>query len=365
MKRFILFILLLVMGISFVSCTLPGIDKATGSDPEGNENEEMSKDVLEDDTGESGTSEESSNVPKSEETVSNGSDGNTTTSITLYYQDGMGYLIPVTRQIPKQEGIARAAVNGLIDNSQNREELMYYGLYPVIPKGTEVRGIDIDDGIAEIDFNENILNYESAKAERNIICSLVYTLTGFKTITGVKVLVNGINPDSLKFSTDVSGILDRGNILINTGKINLEEGVGKSDVYYIRQGIDQRSYYVPVSYEHDIVANEDKPAEIMDLYGREPGNNDLQSLIPKGTELTESSIEGDVLALNFNHSIKNYGGTASEDAIIRQIMYSMKQIKGINKLRIAIEGERTHLPEGTDISRDLILPAYINGIEEN
>ena len=72
--------------------------------------------------------------------------------VTLYYQDIDGYLIPMTRWVDKQPGIARAALDGLTDSAITREELRYYGIYPVLPVNTEVLGINIKDGIAIVDL---------------------------------------------------------------------------------------------------------------------------------------------------------------------------------------------------------------------
>jgi len=58
-----------------------------------------------------------------------------------------------------------------------------------------------------------------------------------------------------------------------------------------------------------------------------------------------SRIEGNLLILDFNKEIKNYGGTAREEGILKQILYSMKQLKNIEKIRILIEGKKDHLPK--------------------
>ena len=38
----------------------------------------------------------------------------------------------------------------------------------------------------------------------------------------------------------------------------------------------------------------------------------------------------------------------------------MKQISGIEKVRIMVNSKRSTLPEGTDISKDVIIPSLIN-----
>lgn len=147
-------------------------------------------------------------------------DINSGITVTLYYQNADAMIMPVSREIPRQEGIARAAVSGLIDSPLCREELDYYKLYPVLPAGTEILGLTIRDGIATIDFNDNILNYNSIRDEINIFSSIVYTLTEFDTIDNVIIWVNGYQDIDLKFDSDISGHLNRENIMINGDKLN-------------------------------------------------------------------------------------------------------------------------------------------------
>ena len=40
----------------------------------------------------------------------------------------------------------------------------------------------------------------------------------------------------------------------------------------------------------------------------------------------------------------------------------MKQIEGVERIRILIEGKSEELPEGTDISRDIAIPTEINDV---
>ncbi|HHV98790.1 MAG TPA: GerMN domain-containing protein [Clostridiaceae bacterium] len=283
-------------------------------------------------------------------------------AITIYYQDKDRYLVPVTRRVPKHEGLARTAVTGLIDSAANREELSYYGLYPVLPKGTEILGINIKDRIAIIDFNNKVLDYADSDEESNIVASVVYTLTEFKTIDGVRILFNGYTKEKLKFGTNVSGVLTRKNILINNeNRVNLDQGNNKVDVYYFKRANDNYIYLVPVSVICPEVHDSELPGVIIE-YLCTNNKEALTSDLPEGTRIIESSLKGNLLTLNFNKALTNYGGNAREDGLLKQILYSMKQIEGAERIRILVEGESVELPEGTDISRDIAIPSGINDV---
>lgn len=280
--------------------------------------------------------------------------------VTLFYQDAGKSIIPVTRRIEKQEAIARTAVTGLIDNPINREEIEFYGVYPVLPKETNVLGIDVKEGIATIDFNRKLLNYKDETSERNIVSSIVYTLTEFKSINGVRIIIEGRSSGKLKYGTDIAGVLNRRNVLINTTKVNLTQGYQKADIYLFKQMTNNYSYIMPVSVQFEQVNTDKLPAVIVDMLVKDYSSKKLFSQLPLKTKLLGSEIKGNVLTLNFNTELRNYGGTAREEGLLRQLMYSMKQIQGIDKIRILVEGKNTLLPEGSEVSRGLSIPAAIN-----
>lgn len=315
--------------------------------------------------------EENKEDKSGQKQVDNNKNGNTSEkeineilSITAYYKDGKGTLIPVTRNIKKEEGIAKAAINSMIDSEVNREVLKVLGLAPVLPKGTEVLGINIVDGIAVIDFNNKLLDYKTERDELNIFSGIVYTLTEFKTITGVRILVNGYEIEELKFSGNTSKTMTRENTLINSDKLNTGNKTMKFDVYLYKFIDDKHEYLLPVSMEYIGITEDMLPAQIVRSMSKEPKDKELYTQMPENVELLDSSISDKVLTLDFSREIKNYGGTSREDGLIKQILYTMKQIEGVEKVKILIEGKKDNLPEGTDISTALSLPNGINRVSE-
>lgn len=285
-----------------------------------------------------------------------------TITITAYYKDGEGTLIPITRNTPQEEGIAKAAIRSMIDSDENREFLKTFGLYPILPKGTEVLGININDGAAVIDFNNNLLNYETKLEERNIVAGIVYTLSEFKTITKVKILINGYEKEELKFSGNISGFLDRNSILINSDKLNSGSKVMKMDLYLFKLVNDKQDFLVPISKEYIGVDKDELPHAIVRALAKKPSNEKYFTQFPENTELEDWSIKDNILTLDFSKEIKNYGGNAREEGLVKQILHTMKQVSGAEKVRILIAGKEDHLPEGTETSEGLKIPAGINKI---
>ena len=217
--------------------------------------------------------------------VINDSDNKEIVLITLYYRTKEGLLVPVTRKVSKQEGLAKAAINGLVDQALTREQLAYYGLYPVLPKGTTIRGLSIKNGNAIIDFSKEFLNSANKNDEQMIISSVVYTLTGFKTISNVEIRVEGKNLDRLVNGTDLSKICNRQNIFINTEETNLKDGCVKCDLYYMVYGNKELNYLVPVSKQIEKPEDNQIPIIMFSELVKKPSEAKYFTSFPEGTML--------------------------------------------------------------------------------
>jgi len=361
MKKLVLF--MLIAGIVLLSaCSLPvgktpdgTVDKAVEDDvPEGIK--DIEKQDLKEPQGQIESKKEETGEVRKADVMDR-------LTVTLYYQDREGSVVPVTRRIVKQEGIARAAVSSIIDSSLNREDIEYFGLYPVLPKGTEILGINIKEGVATIDFNNKLLDYDNETSGRNIISSVVYTLTEFNTINGVRILVNGYEKGKLKYGTDISGVLNRNNTLVNSGRINLQEGSKKLDIYLYKNIKENSAYLLPVSVEYSNIEDGTIPGKVVELLeSNNVADEKMYSEIPDGTELLGCSVKSGILTLDFNDSVLNYGGSAKEQGILSQVLYSMKQVEGVDRVRILVDGKTVELPEGTDVSKAIPIPGVINDV---
>jgi len=282
--------------------------------------------------------------------------------VTVYYQDDDGCIIPMTRWIQPQLGIARAAVSLAIDSPVAREETAYYGVYPILPEGTEILGIDIKNGVAVIDFNRNLLNYGTAYSERNIVAAVVYTLTEFDTIEKVKILINGYTPGLLKYGTDLSEPIGREDLMINANLSKLPAGKEKLDIYYLKKANDSFTYPVPVSVTIEGRQTDSLPGMLITKMLAYKPEGGIYSEVPEGAYLNASYVRNGVLTLDFNGKFLSYQGTAREEAILKQLAYTLRQCGGITKVNIMIDGRSVDLPGGTNVSAGLAIPVTINDV---
>ncbi|MCI8336481.1 MAG: GerMN domain-containing protein [Peptococcaceae bacterium] len=124
-----------------------------------------------------------------------------TVEVTLYFVNEKGdALVAEKRTIPKEEGIARAAVNALLQGPQNK------GLQAAVPTGTLLKDINIkEDGSCIVDFNNTLLTkMEAENGEMLTVAAIVQTLAQFSSVKEVQILVDGKIIETLGGKVDIS-----------------------------------------------------------------------------------------------------------------------------------------------------------------
>jgi len=132
----------------------------------------------------------------------------------LYFKDKYGFLVPVMTKLPWEEGIAKLALKNMVDSPELRETIGKTGLLPIIPAGTQVLGMAIDEntGLCKVDFSKEVLNCETKEDEEDMINGIVYTLTEFPAIREVQLLVEGQVLPTFTHGTNTSSPIKRDNI---------------------------------------------------------------------------------------------------------------------------------------------------------
>lgn len=255
----------------------------------------------------------------------------------LYFKNQEGYLVPVMRKIPWQEGIARATINNMIDSPELREVLNPTGLQPVIPAGSEVLGISINEetGVCKVDFSENILDNNSEKQEETFIKGVVYTLTEFPAIKEVQILVGGKVLPSLKFGGDISRPLAREDINLIGRE---EDGRSKVLVYYKGMDNEEYEYFVPVTIP-TLAPSANVYSALDLLFEGPPLESGLFSDLPRdimlhGVEVKDGTAYVDISYDSYLESTDSIFGD-----ILKNIGLTLSQFEEIETVELLIDGE--------------------------
>ena len=283
------------------------------------------------------------------DTVTTGNVPVETQSIVVYYQDGEGYLVPVTRQVEKTDGIAKAALSLMVASSQNDLAAARLGLKTTVPEGTKI-DLDIADGKARVDLSEEALNCQNAEQETLMVQSVAQTLCEFDTVEEVSFLFDGQKRSMLTYGTDVSGVF--------TGSdLNLE-----SVETLATAGADTVQLYFPASSGRMLVP-------VTRTVYSDPGYADsgLEAPLPKDCGLLGVSMKNGVVTVNFTKEFMEAVEGENGVQTLRAIVFTASQFPGVKQVKIAVDGQEYQPPEQaqtTFINQDTEIMTYYPGVIE-
>jgi immunoglobulin-like protein involved in spore germination/sporulation and spore germination protein len=111
-------------------------------------------------------------------------------ALSIYFSDaGAERLVPVTRYLDPDSGLARGAVLALLAGPRPAEEAR--GLTSAVPPGSRLLGITVRDSIATVDLARVFESGGGATSVRVRLAQLVYTLSRVPGVRSVRVWLEG------------------------------------------------------------------------------------------------------------------------------------------------------------------------------
>ncbi len=255
----------------------------------------------------------------------------------LYFKNDSGYLVPVMKRIPWDEGIAKASLLNMVDSSELRESLESRGLSPILPVGTMVNGITIDEdiGLCKVDFSEELKNVDSIEDEENLIKGVVYTLTEFPNVKEVMITVDGEELSVLHKSVAINKPLGRENINV-VG--NIEEGSSKVVVYYKGENDLDLDYFIPVTIP--TMAPMPNVYTALDLLLEGPPlDTGLKSDIPKELDLEGVEIKDNIAYVDIMSDGKMDLNEMETSELMKNISLTLGQFEEIESVEVLLNGK--------------------------
>lgn len=272
-----------------------------------------------------------------------------------YYADANGYLVPVMRRIPEQDGVARATLALMVKNEQNDREAARMGLSTLLPENCSI-DIDINsDGLARVDLGKEANEMASAEAESNMIAGVVATLGEFPTVNQVEFLIGGQKLDLLKHGTDISQP-------ITPGAINIESMDCVSETFSANQitlYFPDESSRLMVPVTRMVYGESDVNTAVVEL-AKGARDEQLSNVLPEGCGIIGVTVNDGIATINFTQEFidiaeQSDGGRAA----LKALVLTCTQFKGIKGVEIQVEGEKYDPGEQT-----LSAPTFANVAEE-
>ena len=258
------------------------------------------------------------------------SPGGRTCMATIYFSSDEGYLLPVTLAIPWEEGIARACLNKLIKNDSNRLEFQQRGIVGVIPDGTTIE-LNIRDGHATVNL-AGITRLASAEEEQRMFTAIINTLTRFRSIDDVTILMNG-----------QAGTTPNGNPLpVQQGEVRLN--VEDSDIA-TSGNAEAVTLYFPNSAGSlaiPITRYISGDADLYALMSNLVSGTELPNLVncfPEGTMVLGAVIDNGILMLNLSSDFASVGDTPGLLELAREtVLLTVQEYGAVDEVTFLVNG---------------------------
>ena len=101
-------------------------------------------------------------------------------------------LVPVLRTIPETQGVGAAAMRALLEGPNDDEMGARPAMYTTIPDGTRFLGLRIEGGIATVNLSREFEAGGGTASVLGRLAQVVYTLTQFPTVEGVRFELDGV-----------------------------------------------------------------------------------------------------------------------------------------------------------------------------
>lgn len=279
----------------------------------------------------------------------------------LYLLDKDGYVVPQTLSLSKTEGIAKQAIDHLVQNGPVTD-MLPNGFKAVLPADTQA-SVNIKDSVATVDFSKEFANYK-AEDEVKILQAVTWTLTQFDSVETVKLQINGNELTEMPVNkTPIGNGLTRASgINIDTNDVVDLANTRAVTVYYLG-GEEDSYYYVPVTKRVSNKITDNVEAAVNELIEGPNYTTNLLSDFVSGVELIDKpKIENGKVTLNFNESIfGSFEEKMVSQHLINTLVLSLTEQKGIESVSVLVNGKAELVNEkGEKLTEPVTRPEKVN-----
>jgi len=274
----------------------------------------------------------------------------------LYVADTHGkYILPVSFDVPWEEGIAKAVLRHLVEGGPAHQFLTTRGLKAVAPAGTTILGMTVRDGLAVVDFNPYLLQTADEVHERLLLDAITYTLTEFTTIDRVTLRVNGRALTKMSHGTRVDAVLSR-----ERGVNSRVSAKGTGNIVTIYLGMESLAgglLFVPVTRPVASAAELGSATLEQLIGGPAAGETGLKSVLPAAVRVQRLSIEGNTAVVDFSADLAQ---AEKLDVAVGAIVLTLTELPNITRVKLTIDGQIITLSDGRSLTEPVSRPISTN-----
>lgn len=238
----------------------------------------------------------------------------------IYLLDNNDYLSRTKISANNKDIISKAVdlIEALIIDGR-KKDIISNGFKPLLPKGTEILNIKLNESLLTIDFSQKFNEIDKTYEEK-IIEALTYTLTSLDGIDKIEILVEGSKLKQLPNSKkNIPEYLDKDYGINKTYELTSLNDVYSYTIYYVNR-FNNESYYTPVT-KYINSEEQDKVKIIIDeLSTSLTYETNLMSYLDTNAKLLDYEIIDETIKLNFNNLILS---DITSNIILEEVIYTI------------------------------------------
>lgn len=230
-------------------------------------------------------------------------------------------------------------LNGLIIDG-SKSAIIPNGFRPIIPTGTSILDIKLENKILTINFSKELLDI-SSKYEESMIESIVYTLTSIDGIDKVNIQVEGSKLTKLPHSNKtIPTNLDKSYGINKVYDINNTKDIDSVTLYYVNNYNDTK-YYVPVTKYINNDSQDKIKVIIEQLSNSLIYESNLMSYLSDNAKLLDYEITDKTIKLNFNNMIlSDISSNNILEEVVYTIGYSINEVVDVDEVLFYVNNEK-------------------------
>jgi len=259
----------------------------------------------------------------------------------LYLVDANGMVVAQTLELPEldNQGVATQALTYLIKGGPVTE-ILPNGFQAVLPEGTEVLGLDLqEDGTLIVDVSKEFEEYE-AEDELKILQAMTYTLTQFDNVDRIKLWINGYPQDEMPVNgTPIESGYSRVNGINLMASETVDLMKSQAVTMYYPSEYNDRRYYVPIT-QHIEMDEQDIFAPIVRTLISGPNYqfNALHVFNAETSLIHQPTLENGVLTLVFNQGVlKDVDKAIISDEVIETLVRTLTEHPRVDAIEVKVE----------------------------
>ncbi|ASS74894.1 hypothetical protein CIG75_07800 [Tumebacillus algifaecis] len=307
-------------------------------------------------TGCSATPEKTSSKGAAQQT---GQQVETLMPTTVYVADQNGFVIPFNIKMEQTKQVAQATLQHMIAGGVGEASLVGTGFRNLLPEGSQIRGISVNDGVAKVDFTKEVNALKNGEDEQAMVDAVVWSLTGLENINKVQFMVEGHIQNTLKNGTPVGDPISRANGINLQMTSNLSPSQTTAlTLYFEGKSNDANfAYLVPVTRMVPKQAEQNMIELTMAELAKGPNTAALEPVISPDLKLSKSDVKDKVATLDFASELAAKG--VNPNRLVNTIALSVAANAAVDKVKFTV-GEKAPTSDGLDLSQPVLIPQTIN-----